>query len=522
MLTVLLCRELPGLGGGIDLAAVEAWLGAEAPGVRVQRPAAPCLRPERWLDEGLRGASGLVLAVCAGGGARDALDARARRLGLDPTAIAVLPLGAYCAGAHPGDRATEQAKLLLHASLARVRAHAGSGPEHTKPLLAWHRQVSRRSLFTLPPLRYEVVPSIREASCAAGRGCRVCIDRCPREALHPSDGRVVLDRPRCTGCGACVALCPRGAFDFPGASLASIEAEVTALLDMPSPALDPRGILFVCEKSAATLQGLAKAGYTYPAGWLPVTVPCLGMVTPVWLLESLNRSAAAVGLLPCPPEQCRLGRPAPLSGRVEYCRQLLRLVGGNPDRVRLLDPATPGELARSLALLSEREAGPGHPRSPARFAPGEAAAAVLALAARHGASPSGRLTHAHSPLGLVDVEAGCTACAACARACPTGALTLAEEAGNLSLSFEPRRCIGCGACAPVCPERVVRLERATDLRRLSEGTRVLHRDREVGCERCGAPIAPRALLERVAARLGETPVIAAMTSYCPACRGALV
>lgn len=524
-MTVLLCEELERSGSGLDLGAVEAWLAKRAPGTEVRRVAGPCDRPERWLDQDLRGVTQLVLGVCSADGERHALEAQARRLGLDPFAIEVVALGAYCALAYPRAEANLKATLLLEAAVAKARASRASRPEHAKPLLSWDQQLSRRSLFTLPPIRYEVVPSIREAACAAGQGCRVCTQVCPHGALRPSDqGRMTLTKAPCTGCGACVSACPREAFDFPGASLPQIEAQIAVLLDLSPRALDPRGILFVCPKGAPALQGLARQGLSCPAGWLPVEVPCLGMVTPAWVLECLNHGAAAVGLLPCRPEECRFGQREVLAGRVDYSRELLRVVGGAPESVRFLDPTDPVALARALAFLPAAEASDRaeHPRAAPRFAPRKTAQTVLGVAKRCGASFDHSVAHSHSPLGLVELEEGCTGCGACAFACPAGALALEREGEGIALSFDARLCIGCGECVPLCPERIVRVQKVTDLRRLSKGKRVLYRDREVRCEKCAAAVAPHAMLERIRARLGMDPAIPTITRYCPTCRGTFV
>lgn len=507
-MTILLCEELARVGRGLDLGAVEAWLAVRAPGIQVRRAGGPCERPERWLDQGLKGAARLVLGVCSPNGDRGELDAQARRLGLDPFAIEVVVLA----------EATEKAKLLLAAAMAKVQAYQGSRPENAKPILSWGQQVSRRALFTLPPVRYEVVPTIREPACAAGQGCRVCAKICPHEALRPSnDGRMVLNKAPCTGCGACVSVCPREAFDFPGASLPQVEAQIAALLDPALGALDPRGILFVCRNGAPAL---------YPVGWLAVEVPCLVMVTSSWILQCLNQGAAAVGLLPCRREDCRFGQREAevMEGRVDYCRELLRGVGGVPESVRSFDPTDPAELARALASLPAPRVGnrADYPPAAPRFAPRDTAQAVLGLAERYGAGLDRSLAHSHSSLGVAELKEGCTGCGACAFACPAGALALEREGEGIALSFDARLCIGCGECVPLCPERVVRVQKVTDLRRLSEGTRVLYRDREVRCETCGAAVAPRAMLERIRTRLGTDPAIAAITRYCPTCRGTFV
>jgi ferredoxin len=99
-----------------------------------------------------------------------------------------------------------------------------------------------------------------------------------------------------------------------------------------------------------------------------------------------------------------------------------------------------------------------------------------------------------------------------------------REAGGdeVAVAFAAGLCLACEGCVPVCPESVVQVEKRTDLPSLSQGKRVLHRDRQVRCERCGAPVAARALLDRFAAILGRDPVLATVTRYCADCRSTLV
>jgi ferredoxin len=525
---VLLCGDLDRLGHGLDLGAIKARLADRHRGADVRIVPGPCERPGRWLESGATPTDRLLLGLCSSGTPADDLHARARRLGLDPFAIEVVNLGTYCALAHAGPDATEQAALLLEAGLARGRAHRDIGPEGLKPVFCWDQKMDRRSLFTLPPLRYETVPSIREGACVAARGCRACVTTCPRDALAPSDGhRILLRKAQCTGCGACVSACPVGAIDFPGASLAQLEGQIEALLSAGAFDSSPPGILFLCARALPTLERLVRSGVRYPAGWLPVEVPCIGMVTSSWVLACLHRGAAAVGLLPCGQDDCRFGRRDVVEGHVSYCHEVLQLLGAPPEAVRLLDLADQERLAQGLASLPDRAPEPAGGASRAgpalRLDRGTAAEAVLGLTRRYGAPLDRTLVHRHSPLGVVTLREGCTTCGACVSACPTGALGLDHDTDGdgVAVSFAAALCVACTGCVPVCPEAIVQLERRTDVGLLASRKRVLHRDRQVRCERCGAPVAARALLDRMAAILGSDPVLSSVTRYCAECRGTL-
>jgi ferredoxin len=451
------------------------------------------------------------------------LEAQARKAGLDPFGVEVVNLGAYCAQVHAGPQATDKAKILLKAAVAKVGAFSESRPESLKPVFSWDHTVSRRALFTLPPLRYEPVAFIRRGDCAFEEGCRVCAGTCPWQALEPSEELMVLEKSRCTGCGACVSACPQTAIDLPGASPQQINAQIAALLNGASLSIEPRAILFVCTRSTPALEGLARQGLSYPAGWLPVEVPCVGMVTPTWLLQCLSLGAAATGVLPCLRDDCRFGKREVTEGRVGYCREFLGGLGASPEAVRLLDPRDERELARALSSLPELPTVPRaeRPGDVALFGPRATASALLGLAERFAPPLDYSLAHPYSPVGKVTVEPGCTACEACVHACPTDALNMERDQEGVALTFDAGLCIGCEACVPACPERVVRVEKVTDLSNIAQGKRILHRDSEVRCEGCGAPVAPGAMLRRIAGMLGpeDAGTLSFITRYCASCRG---
>ncbi len=530
----LLCEELERLGEGIDLGELAGWLSDRFPEAEVRTAAGPCGAPEDLLDPAHKGAGGIVLGLCGWDGERQELHARARKLGIDPTRIEVVNLGGYCARLHPRPAATAKAKLLLEAALKKLKKAAPGRQANAKPFVPWEHKLSRRSLFTLPPVRYEVVPSIRREACASEEGCRECAKVCPHDALRAGeDGRMALAKQPCTGCGACVTACPLGAFDFPGSSPAQIEAQSAALLNGASTLPRPRGILFLCHKGISVLNGLAREGRSIPEGWLPLEVPCVGMVTPGWILGCLSRGAASVAVLPCRREDCRFGQEAEFAGRVDYCRDLIGGLGGASDTVKLLDPEDPEGVSRALADLpsavEEAEAaGTAGAASAADgadaadgsgFGPEETAKTILALARKFGASPEGFLAHPASPLGVIEIGEGCTACNACAAACPTAAIVMDEDEEGVSLSFDARVCVGCGECAPVCPEKVMRVERGVALDRLRRGRETLHRVASPRCEKCGGPIAPQAMLDKIGKILGEdNPAMNILTKRCAVCR----
>ena len=132
------------------------------------------------------------------------------------------------------------------------------------------------------------------------------------------------------------------------------------------------------------------------------------------------------------------------------------------------------------------------------------------------------MEHPRSPLGLVEIDAGtCTGCETCVSECPTGALFSERFNQNLDIKFDPCLCSACGKCVNVCPEKdndAIKVNQTTDLESLSLGISRLFRDEEASCRRCGAPVAPRAMLERIAVLLGDEYVPELMQKLCVDCR----
>jgi coenzyme F420-reducing hydrogenase delta subunit/Pyruvate/2-oxoacid:ferredoxin oxidoreductase delta subunit len=305
-----------------------------------------------------------------------------------------------------------------------------------------------------------------------------------------------------------------------------VDARVVALLDPTLGDLAPRGILFLCQQSAPTLETSVGQGFRYPGGWLPVRVPCAGSLSAGLLLRCLALGAAAVGVVGC-RDQCRFNQGGSVAERIDFCQEVLKRMGAPADLVKFC-PLPGDEAAWALPaapiLAAQRPSPPlAHGAS---HDPRIAAGAILSLARALQAPPDLTIAHPASPFGVVELDsAGCTACEACTAVCPTHALSSVHRGAEITIHFEAARCTGCGLCVPRCPELergVLRLQRAVDVRRLGEGPVAVHRDRTLRCQACGAPIAPAAMMTRLAAMLGpDYPFLAdTIGRYCSTCRGA--
>ncbi|MBI4497459.1 MAG: 4Fe-4S binding protein [Chloroflexi bacterium] len=508
---VLLCRDLERTTPGLKLAEVAPGLARRWADVQVRLAEGLCHRLG-MLPDAVRQARAqrLVLGLCSGHALAPEAQAQVRKAGLDPLGAQVVDLRSACGGATVTPGAGERLGVILAAAIARAMAFPGSGPDNVKAKLVSLRQtMSRRALFTLPPVTYEAVPTIARDHCTAAEGCALCVDACPYEALGREGGALRVDRDRCRSCGVCVAVCPQRAVAFPGWSAAELEAQVAALLDTEA---DPpaRALLFLCKEAPL------------PAGaWLPVRVPCTAMVPVAAMLQPLAGGATAVALAPC-RARCPADRDAGVRGRVDYCQHLLRLLGDAPERVQVLDAENSGVPPVAAGIPA---GGLPAPRAPALlFGRGAAADAVAALAARS-AVQGCVLEHPFSPVGTVQIDAQvCSGCCSCAVGCPTGALARQREGDEVTLTLDARWCSACGQCVTVCPEAeagALRVDRVTDVARLRQGRVTISQEREARCEACGAPIAPLRTLNRIAALLGSEDASLAswIGRYCLSCRG---
>ena len=255
---------------------------------------------------------------------------------------------------------------------------------------------------------------------------------------------------------------------------------------------------------------------------LPVTVPCLGMVSPGLILRALDLGAQAVMLISA-KEKCQLKLDCSnWKGTVQFLQHLLEHWGIEPERVSALDEEN---LTLGLPRFSRRIAelkSTSFTSSQSTAIPDKGLglpAAILVMSEKLGTQATGKIAAGTVPFGKITLDATkCTGCAVCAAQCPTDALTDLKARDSSKLVFRQESCVGCGQCVDVCPEQCLHLTKVLEVDKLNHEPQMIFEGDFVHCRVCGTPFAPKAMIESVRARLGVTGEAAQRMETCPKCR----
>ncbi|MDP4125611.1 MAG: 4Fe-4S binding protein [Bacillota bacterium] len=308
--------------------------------------------------------------------------------------------------------------------------------------------------------------------------CRLCIERCPHQAI--SDYRQ-LDAKRCTECGACMAVCPSDGF---------VDQAMDKLHDYLFEAND---IVLNCPLAI-------------PGGF---EIPCLGILDKDhWMTLMLLAKEKSVTIMTgvcakCEDRQaCATSVQAFKQVHVDWPEHASVQIQVRPDERTVGSHIEEGagsasqriELtgwrAKSMKKIEEwlpnLTADETYPLPRSRQW-------LLEALEKH---PDEKL-----PYQALSIANSCTSCGVCAAVCPQGALQKREEMNpiienadhedkiqSLRLILEPHKCVQCGRCVETCRPRALSFSIKPLSHRFLTGKILLHEGSPRYCNRCGKRI----------------------------------
>ena len=114
----------------------------------------------------------------------------------------------------------------------------------------------------------------------------------------------------------------------------------------------------------------------------------------------------------------------------------------------------------------------------------------------------------------------CTGCGLCALDCETKALKVNQVSGKetYQLLFREEACNACRICQEVCPEHCLQWMETDPEKHAGDGVKVIFEDEMSRCDRCGIPLFPRSMVERLEPKIRTNNEASWPFSLCPSCR----
>ena len=278
----------------------------------------------------------------------------------------------------------------------------------------------------------------------------------------------------------------------------------------------------VCQSSRHSSGASDSDIFKHAPNFLPMEMPCLSMASPWLMLRAFDLGAQGLALI-YESEKCqfRFGSEK-WQGTVQFVQALLNHWGIQPERVSFFEERNLeqelldfGRTIAELAPISLRS--PVPVGFPAESLP--LSALIRGMGERLGETPVGTISAGVVPFGKLTLDGSlCTGCGLCAADCPTGALVVLPGGDSYGLILHQESCVGCGQCIKVCPEGCLKLEKVLELDKLGGQPETIIEGDFVRCEVCGAPIAPRAMVDKVRARIAAMGGITSQLETCPECK----
>ncbi|MDR3602193.1 MAG: 4Fe-4S binding protein [Desulfosporosinus sp.] len=311
------------------------------------------------------------------------------------------------------------------------------------------------------------------------RACRLCIERCPHQAI--SEYRQ-LEAKRCTECGACMAVCPSDGF-------------VDRMMDkLHAYLFEANEIVLNCPQASPIGFEITCLGILNRDGWM--TLMLLAKEKPVTIItgvcaECEDRRACAASVQTF--KQVHGDWPEHAVVRLQV----------RPDE-EAVEPATEVVLPMSGVPRGEMTSWRQKGRDKIeQWLPNLAGDETYALPKYRQwllevleKTPTEKI-----PFRALSIADSCTSCGVCAAICPQGALQTREEMNqgpedltkedkiaSLRIILEPQKCVQCGRCVDVCRSKALSFSTKLLSHRLLTGKILIHEGSPSYCSRCGKRI----------------------------------
>jgi ferredoxin len=527
---VLLCKCEGEIAKKIDLTKVSNWLNEKYPLLIVKTYNALCKKPNE-IGTFIKHSNIANVIVGACSKYQELFEEIAVKAKMKPFCLKTVSLLQQCALIHSPEDATEKAKIILLAAVSREKMFEGVSAKNLKLTRARSdRKMDRRSFLTFPFKSHpQIIPTIEMAHCVGLRGCNLCIEACPKQAVSRQQQKIQIDISKCEGCGICMVTCPVKAILFPTPALSQINEQIHILVSANGVFLKPRIILFTCTETTLPLEELASKGYSYPPNMLIVEVPCIGTITPFLILQTLEFGAEAVALIAGQRNCVKKYDHQNMKKNVQTSRELLKILGVDPKRICAIDIGESdleelhtrlNDFSENIAKLGAHNIKSKEPND-LNNQKNHLLPLVKHWAEENNVKTNTKVYNLPLPFWAIEVDAGkCSFCGSCASHCPTNAISLKQEDPQVKLIFNYSLCMACGLCHKYCPEKAIDHENIFDLQRLCSPEYALIMAKKTKCECCGSWFLPQKQIEKILSRVSikSEKYSQLLSSYCPNCR----